>query len=101
MIAESEVGAKWGVLGLSLWASQEILLRGTLAVWLKPRLGTGKFQQKLYRPEGSGTIHSKCWGARVAQLVKHPTLDFHSDHDLIVARSSPARSSPCQAPCWA
>ena len=29
------------------------------------------------------------WGAWVTQLVKHPTLDFGSGHDLRVLRSSP------------
>ena len=32
---------------------------------------------------------SNCWGAQVAQLVKHPTLDFCSGHDLRVVGSSP------------
>ena len=32
-------------------------------------------------------------GARVAQLVKHPVLDFGSGHDLRVMRFSPALGS--------
>jgi len=35
----------------------------------------------------------RSWGAWVAQLVKHPTLDFSSVHDLRVVRSSPVSSS--------
>ena len=30
----------------------------------------------------------RCWGACVAQSVKHPTPDFSSGHDLRVMRSS-------------
>ena len=30
------------------------------------------------------TLKYLLWGAWVAQLVKHPTLDFGSGHDLIV-----------------
>uniref|UniRef100_A0A452R6T8 40S ribosomal protein S27-like n=1 Tax=Ursus americanus TaxID=9643 RepID=A0A452R6T8_URSAM len=39
-------------------------------------------------------ILKKCQGAWVAQLVKHPTLDFSSRHNLGVLRSSPASSPP-------
>jgi len=35
-------------------------------------------------------------GAWVTQLMKRPTLDFSSGHDLRVVRSSPASGS-----CWA
>ena len=30
----------------------------------------------------------KCWRAWVAQVVKHPNLDFYSGHDLWVVRLS-------------
>lgn len=35
----------------------------------------------------------RAWGARVAQLFKHPTLDFDSGLDLRVMKSSPAWGS--------
>ena len=33
------------------------------------------------------------WGAWVAQLVKHPTLDFSSGHDVMFVSSSPMSGS--------
>ena len=35
-------------------------------------------------------LRLECGGAQVAQLVKGLTLDFGSDHELMVLRSSPA-----------
>ena len=35
------------------------------------------------------------WGALVAQLVKHPTLDLVSGHDLTGSRDQ----APCQVLC--
>jgi len=41
------------------------------------------------------------WGTWVAQLVKHPTLDFSSGHDLRVIRSNPALGSVLSVePAW-
>ena len=43
---------------------------------------------------GYGTCDLKEGGGRlVAQLVKHPTIDFDSSHDLRVVRWSPASDS--------
>ena len=42
----------------------------------------------LSQPCGSKEIKSYCWGACVAQLAKHPTLDFGSGHDLRVIELS-------------
>ena len=33
---------------------------------------------------GVSSLDHHCWDARVVQLVKHLTLDFSSDHDLMV-----------------
>ncbi|VFV38147.1 Hypothetical predicted protein, partial [Lynx pardinus] len=38
------------------------------------------------------------WGRQVAQLVKHQTLGFVSDHDLRVDLRSPGRAVPRGAP---
>ena len=34
-------------------------------------------------------IEKRCWGTQVAQLVKRPTLDFGSGHDLAVCVIEP------------
>ena len=37
----------------------------------------------------------------MAQLVKHPTLDFSSGHDILVVRSSPTPGSMLSVePAW-
>ena len=45
--------------------------------------------------------NADAWGAWVAQLVKCPTLDFSSGHDLTVVRSSPTLGSMLSmGPAW-
>ena len=42
---------------------------------------------------------SRVWGAWVAQLVKHPILDFSSGHDLRVLGSNPISGSMLSTEC--
>ena len=57
-------------------------------------MSNGKEMGKSWDWGSRGLIKSKNFkGAWVAQLVKHPTLDFSSGHDLRVLRWSPMSDS--------
>ena len=54
-----------------------------------------RLQGQLLRFINRGFIEIRLMGAWVGRLVKHPTLDFNSGHDLIVMRMSPTLGGTC------
>ena len=45
-------------------------------------------------------LEALSWGTWVAQLVKHPTLDSGSGHDLAVVSLSPTLGLQSEEPAW-